>query len=1193
MTIGISGLRIGALIIAAVLTHSATAAPKEEKTIPDFTQGAKIPKGAKHDWNLGPTGLRGWIYCDRLVTTDARQILVTKVDKGSPGADLFQIGDVILGVGGKQFSYDPRTELGKAITMAESKAGDGKLALTRWRAGKSDEVVVTLPVLDSYSATAPFDCDKSKLLLKEGCKALAERMSKPGYDQMDAIPRSLNALALLASGNADYLPLVKKEAQWASGFSAKSMQTWYYGYVMVFLSEYVLATGDESVLPGLKRLALQAAKGQSAVGSWGHGFAIPDGRLGGYGMMNSPGVVLTIGLVLAREAGVKDAEVTVAIERSAKLLRFYSGKGSIPYGDHSPWMEGHEDNGKCGMGAVLFNALGEAKATEFFSRMSVAAHGAERDCGHCGNYFNMLWAMPSVALSGPNATGAWMKEFGTWYFDLARRWDGSYPHQGPPENEEDSFDGWDATGTYLLAYAMPLKKIRLTGSSKSLLPTLDKASAESLIADGRGWDNKDRNSAYDKLSSDQLVQRLSSWSPIVRERAAMAIARRKEIPILALVTLLDSPSLESRYGACQALISLGKRGEKAVDALQKCLSDRDLWLRVKAAEALAKIGPAAKSAVPKLLELLAEVDKVNDPRGMQQRYLTFALFDGRGMLSGSLEGVDREALYKAVRAGLKNEDGRARSSLTSVYRNLTHEEIKPLLPAIHRAIIEPAPSGEMFADGIRVEGLRLFAKHHIAEGLPACVKYAREQNPWESQIRTPELMKILLSYGTHAKAVIPELTKLANYFEKDEPDFPKHLMKQKAKSVRETIVAIEALTETPDLLRLEKEPKEPKEPKATPTKPLKVFILAGQSNMQGHASISTFDSMADDPKTAPLLKEMRGPDGKPKVCEKVWITSVGCLGDAYSDLKEQKGKLTAGFGAGGESKIGPEFTFGLTMEKQLNEPVLIIKTSWGGRSLHTDFRSPSAGAYKWGDYELAQLKKRGDDMEKVKAEKEKATGVYYREMIAHTKKVLKDIKRVVPDYDEKQGYELAGFVWFQGFNDLVGFWEYPNREKAGGFDLYAELLGHFIRDVRKDLDAPKMPFVVGVMGIDGLKGEKGEMKHFRDAQRKPGTLPEFKGNVFLVETAPFWDDELDTMKNRRDQINDKLNSEFKKNPKLTKEEKDEARKKALDAAFTPGELKRLEAAISNGGYHYLGAAKIMAPIGKAFAEALVGSKEVK
>ena len=97
--------------------------------------------------------------------------------------------------------------------------------------------------------------------------------------------------------------------------------------------------------------------------------------------------------------------------------------------------------------------------------------------------------------------------------------------------------------------------------------------------------------------------------------------------------------------------------------------------------------------------------------------------------------------------------------------------------------------------------------------------------------------------------------------------------------------------------------------------PLKVFILAGQSNMQGHASITTFDSLADDPKTAPLLAEMRGPDGQQRVCKRVWISSVGCLGDAYSDLTEAKGKLSAGFGAP-EDKIGPEFTFGLTMEQE-------------------------------------------------------------------------------------------------------------------------------------------------------------------------------------------------------------------------------------------------------------------------------------
>lgn len=362
--------------------------------------------------------------------------------------------------------------------------------------------------------------------------------------------------------------------------------------------------------------------------------------------------------------------------------------------------------------------------------------------------------------------------------------------------------------------------------------------------------------------------------------------------------------------------------------------------------------------------------------------------------------------------------------------------------------------------------------------------------------------------------------------------------------------------------------------------PLKVFILAGQSNMQGHASISTFDSLANDPKTAPLLQEMRGPDGKPRVCEKVWISSVGCLGDAYSDLTEAKGKLTAGFGAP-EHKIGPEFTFGLTMEKLLNEPILIIKTSWGGRSLHTDFRSPSGGPFAWNDADVAE-KKQGEDIEKLKAEKVMATGMIYREMIAHVQMVLKDIKRVVPDYDEKQGYELSGFVWFQGFNDYVDGGVYPEQNNPGGYEMYADLLTHFIRDVRKDLSAPQMPFVIGVMGIDGLRGDRNApMMHFREAQRKPATLDEFKGNVIAVETAPFWDDDLEKLQERMEGYWPAVDA------KVAEERDDswENKMKHMARNYTPAEWERLMKGVSDGGYHYLGAAKIMVPIGKAFAEA--------
>jgi alpha-galactosidase len=354
--------------------------------------------------------------------------------------------------------------------------------------------------------------------------------------------------------------------------------------------------------------------------------------------------------------------------------------------------------------------------------------------------------------------------------------------------------------------------------------------------------------------------------------------------------------------------------------------------------------------------------------------------------------------------------------------------------------------------------------------------------------------------------------------------------------------------------------------------------------MQGHVNVSTFDSMADDPKTAPILKEMRDANGKPRVCDKVWISSIGCAGD---DTTEQKGKVTTGFGASA-NEIGPEFTFGIYMEKQLHEPILIIKTSWGGRSLNTDFRPPSAGPYVWSDYELNQRNGRNEDVEKQKADKIKATGVAYHLMIKHALKVLGDIKRVYPEYDPKQGYELAAFVWFQGFNDLVNTWSYetsPNGcNQPGGYDLYGQLLADLIRDVRKDLSAPKMPFVIGVMGIGGVKEDTkpGGMQYFRQAQVAPTLLPEFKGNVVAVPTAPFWDDDLATLQARVEAAWPKVDARVA----AEKDASWENKMKVMAENFTPAEWKSLKG-VSNGGYHYLGAAKIMAPIGKAFAEAIV------
>ncbi|TWT80324.1 hypothetical protein CA13_17370 [Planctomycetes bacterium CA13] len=374
-------------------------------------------------------------------------------------------------------------------------------------------------------------------------------------------------------------------------------------------------------------------------------------------------------------------------------------------------------------------------------------------------------------------------------------------------------------------------------------------------------------------------------------------------------------------------------------------------------------------------------------------------------------------------------------------------------------------------------------------------------------------------------------------------------------------------------------------------KPLRVFILAGQSNMQGHAHVRTIDAMRLNPKTAPLLDMMRDADGTDRTCQKTWISSIG------SANEEQRGRLTVGFGANTNGpKIGPEFTFGLTMETLLDEPILIIKTAWGGKSLHTDFRPPSAGDYEFNETQLADFKKQGKDIAQIKADKVAGTGHYYRLMLGHVKAVLADIATVYPEYDTDQGYELSGLVWFQGWNDMVDRGSYPSREKSGGYDQYSQLLSQFIRDIRNDLDVPRLPVVIGVMGVGGAtshygpdqKRYKAIHQNFRDAMAAPATMPEFEGNVIAVLTENYWDMEVTQLRDREKLLKaktDKINAEMKQGV-LSRDIGQARIEKIYAETFDERELQILRQSTSNFEFHYLGSAGIMAQIGKGFAEAM-------
>ena len=170
---------------------------------------------------------------------------------------------------------------------------------------------------------------------------------------------------------------------------------------------------------------------------------------------------------------------------------------------------------------------------------------------------------------------------------------------------------------------------------------------------------------------------------------------------------------------------------------------------------------------------------------------------------------------------------------------------------------------------------------------------------------------------------------------------------------------------------------------------------------------------------------------------------------------------------------------------------------------------------------------------------------------------------------------------------------YPNRGEPGGYVQYSEVLVHFIRDVRKDLAVPKLPFIIGVMGAGGpvekygpdQKRYVGIHSEFRKAMSAPARLPEFKGNVTAVFTEKYWDLQLTELSSRMDKVNAKHQS-LGNDKTLRAEEQKKLVEDYKAELFTKEELRILETGISNATYHYLGSAKILGQIGKAFADAL-------
>jgi hypothetical protein len=269
---------------------------------------------------------------------------------------------------------------------------------------------------------------------------------------------------------------------------------------------------------------------------------------------------------------------------------------------------------------------------------------------------------------------------------------------------------------------------------------------------------------------------------------------------------------------------------------------------------------------------------------------------------------------------------------------------------------------------------------------------------------------------------------------------------------------------------------------AASAKPVKVFILAGQSNMEGQGFIAadekrnggkgSLEHLAKDPATAERFKQLVDAGGKWRSRDDVMITYL-----------DRKGPLTVGYGAKPD-RIGPELGFGWVVGDAIEEPVLLIKCAWGGKSLAVDFRPPSSGKIP---YPLGQKVQAAIDADPS------IVGKYYRDTLGLVHAALANVKELVPGSDGQ--YEVVGFGWHQGWNDRID--DKFNAE-------YEKNMANFIRDMRKDLQLQNLPFVIAETGMDGAAETHPRALSLMKAQAAVAEHPEFRGNVAFVGTKAFW-----------------------------------------------------------------------------------------
>ena len=526
-TLSISRLTGVCLLFALALPAHAEDDPA--KDIPDLTKGGKLER-INERW-AATIGVHCGAWRPRQRSQEAghvRQLLVQKVEEGSPADGVLEVGDVLLGAdgtGAKQVALFrkapwPMIPLAEAITEAEAH-NPAILNLLVWRKGKTSTMSIKLDYLGRYSDTAPFNCEKSKNILKKGIDAMLkqEKGDSSGY----------SVLCLLAAAHPDdprHDAIMAKAKEWAHALEPGG-SPWYVGPKLMALSEYYMKTKDETIRPKLQELADYHAGRVSWFGTCGHRYSeprpdgSPNGRIAGYGPITASGALGYLGLSLAREAGIDSESIRNSHRAQQAFFGHFGEKSGMGYGEMPYGIRGGggDYNGKCSNSAIALSLVpGQEAKTKFFAKQAAMSSMGVRQYAHGGTYFGQVMHPVAAGLAGPKMANLQFREI-QWHMDLKRRWDYHYTY----DSRSNGYNGFDKSAVALLFYALPLKQIIMTGRDRN--PALEFTDAE--FADALKVKNYDGT----KLSLDQLFTDLPTAKGFMIGPVSQELVRRvKENP---------------------------------------------------------------------------------------------------------------------------------------------------------------------------------------------------------------------------------------------------------------------------------------------------------------------------------------------------------------------------------------------------------------------------------------------------------------------------------------------------------------------------------------------------------------------------------------------------------------------------------------------------------------------------------------